>query len=672
MNHSSPQSTRRDGSIRLQVEDVNPLGKRDSNGDPGSSSTPTVHAPEKELTLFVLQLAVLQKMVARLGTLGFIWATVVLLGGFAIVLSRIDFWFLTIILLIEGTRIFSRSHELEWQHQSAWMTADGSMDSFKALKSSWRFIVRAMKGSKGPISVSQSRELKEKTDEAIPSNQPTRTWTSSELLSALACITLSVKRLVHLSHADAIKQSSDNKNEKSALIIFYSLALAEAFLSLLEKVYWGWKIHYRRLLEEVNKECEFGSSGMIYIKSFFYDAYSECVNGSIFDGLKLDLVSYATELLASDSSDEQLIGARILQKLSTNTRFSDDTLRKLGTSISHNSLRVAGIPGAMESISSLLYTQCSSDSASDEIGEKKIGCNLGHYQFCVFNQFGLTILKKLARNYDNCEKIGNTRGLLPKIIDFSQTGERLLRNSHDRDGRILRAKKIPASAEVAHKNIWYCGQASEARDCGDCFHSKQHQRNSEELLTKLVGALEDPVLRINSARILRNVCTYAGQDCFVRLKGVSAGAPRVLKAIMSAENKLQEVMLGLALQVFRFMNPQEASITFNQTGIDEAKLAMKLLEILKIYQYSSSKVPRKRRFAVEYAIWMMKNNKATVQTFKDFGMEEELEILRETTSEIESFDIFNGTIGLSQHSTAQHSTAMYILVDNALKLREYG
>ena len=43
-----------------------------------------------------------------LGALGFIWATVVLLGGFAITLERVDFWCVTVILLVEGARIFSR------------------------------------------------------------------------------------------------------------------------------------------------------------------------------------------------------------------------------------------------------------------------------------------------------------------------------------------------------------------------------------------------------------------------------------------------------------------------------------------------------------------------------------------------------------------------------------
>jgi hypothetical protein len=61
----------------------------------------------------------LEKAATLIGTLTFVWATVILLGGFSIFLEPKDFWFITIILCTEGTRIFSRSHELEWQHAAA-------------------------------------------------------------------------------------------------------------------------------------------------------------------------------------------------------------------------------------------------------------------------------------------------------------------------------------------------------------------------------------------------------------------------------------------------------------------------------------------------------------------------------------------------------------------------
>lgn len=105
----------------------------------------TSPAPEQKLTLFALRLAILEKIATNLGTLGFIWATVVLLGGFAITLEKSDFWFITIILLIEGTRIFSRSHELEWQHQATWTVAGVGISSFRVLRSSSISLLRNLK-----------------------------------------------------------------------------------------------------------------------------------------------------------------------------------------------------------------------------------------------------------------------------------------------------------------------------------------------------------------------------------------------------------------------------------------------------------------------------------------------------------------------------------------------
>ncbi|CAO2168012.1 unnamed protein product [Urochloa humidicola] len=44
-----------------------------------------------------------------IGTLSFLWATVVLLGGFCSLLSRKDFWFATVMVFTEGSRVFIRN-----------------------------------------------------------------------------------------------------------------------------------------------------------------------------------------------------------------------------------------------------------------------------------------------------------------------------------------------------------------------------------------------------------------------------------------------------------------------------------------------------------------------------------------------------------------------------------
>ncbi|PWA59459.1 ARM repeat superfamily protein [Artemisia annua] len=771
-------------------------------------------APEKKLTLFALRLAVLEKAATGLGTLGFIWATVVLLGGFAITIDQTDFWFITVILLIEGTRIFSRSRELEWQHQATWSLTDAGINSFRAVKSSSHILARGFKAlfqvNKGGSNTRESSHLqtlgRRQTRNLEKKKTLTRTWTSSDvpllpygqwvflsrnisrllywlqLASATACVVLSLIKLVKQNFGEIEKGDTDKRNRKSALIIFYSLALAEALKFLLEKAYWEWKVTCKKLLDRINQECQLGPTGIISVRRFFYDSYSKCVNGSIFDGLKMDFVSFAMELMDSDSSDEQLIGMQILGNFTKNPRFSEDTLQKIGITITvierlvemlnwkdpqeeeirktaaeiliklagkkQNSLRVAGIPGAMESISSLLHThRNSSGTKCGEISKKEIIIDKEEYGYWAFNQLGLQILKKLARDQDNCAKIGNTKGLLVKIIDFTHAEERLLKGDRVTESQILIVKtslqvlKMLASttggtgrqlrSEISEvvftisyiRDILRYGEkhptlqklgieiiTSLALDADateriggtggvlkELFNiffregipdNQNHVRIAAgealgmlafestnnclrvfklKVTEKLVNALENPLLRINAARILRNLFIYSGSECFQQLRGVITAASTILKEIMTEENKLQEVMVGLAAHVFRYMTSQEASAMFKRTGIQESDLATALVQILKKNPQPQAKTPRIRRYVVELAIWMMKDAHSNIRTFKNLGMQQELEGITETTAEIESFDTFSGAIGLSRHKTSIHSlvkTAVDLLENN--------
>nr|CAD1833646.1 unnamed protein product [Ananas comosus var. bracteatus] len=511
------------GSIRLDIV-------RNANGSGGSldffgpqpePSDPTprrrrdgdFRAPEKKLTLFALRLAVLEKAASGLGTLAFIWATVVLLGGFATSLLPKDFWYVTIILLSEGTRIFSRSHELEWQHHATWTLASAGRYSFRAIKSSSRFLVRAVKAAfhcaasasrlegdrRRQIAAEEEQRRTVEFQKQLVRYGTQRTWhppevpllpyagwvfisknishalTWLQIASALSCVTLSTMRLVQQDYG---KSAQETANGKMALDLFYGLALAEALMFLVEKIYWTWKISYCGLLQQVSTECELGAAGIVSIRRFFYDAYSQCIERSIFDGIKMDLVTFAAELLDSESPDEQLIGARILQQFAKSESFAFEALRKIGTTTRaierliemlnwknpaeeeirrcaaevvsklagkrQNALRVAGIPGAMESIASLLYTgggraasasrtaeATAADGSSDAVATGE-----SNYEFAVFNLLGLLILKKLAKDDDNCFKIGNTRGLLARIVDFTSAKQGLLRNEHALESQI--------------------------------------------------------------------------------------------------------------------------------------------------------------------------------------------------------------------------------------------
>ncbi|KAG6435510.1 hypothetical protein SASPL_100384 [Salvia splendens] len=794
MNHNSSPSESQ-GSVHLHIFELSntpttSLDTKASSATDASSSLSSARAPEKQLTLFALRLAVLEKTASGIGTLGFIWATVVLLGGFAITLDKTDFWFITIILLIEGTRIFSRSHELELQHQATWSITEAGISTFRAIKNAF--------SSSRTAKHRTTRQLRTDWGEKRP---PTRTWTSSEvpllsygkwmfistnvsrvlhwlqLASAVSCVVLSMIKLVHRDFGDMEKDNSDKRNRESALIIFYSLSLSEALLFLLEKAYWEWKLTFDSLLEIVNKECELGDSGLISIRRFFYDAYSKCVNGSVFDGLKMDMVSFAIELLSSNSPDENLIGARILRRFATSSRFSQDTLQKIGISLpvverlvemlnwkdeeeeeirysaaeilselaskKHNSQRIAGIAGALESISCLLHRSRGHGRVTDQISEKKKKKRgQGHGRPWSFNNVGLEILKKLARDHDICGKIGNTKGLLPKIIDFAHADEILLRGPSSETATVKLSmqvlKMLASTAGAAGRQlrreiseiVLTIGYIRDVLRYGDRHpelqilgieiltslaieedaterigatggvvkelfriffndsipEEQQHVRAAAGealamlalesdstcrgilklgLNEHLVTAVEAPLLRVNAARILRNLFAFSGDDCFHHLKSLTAAAPTILEAIMREEGKLLEVMIGAASYMFKFMDHQESRSMFKRVGIRERDLPNRLFLILSKYQQPCIKVPSMRRYTIELAIWLMKEERENVRAFRGLGMVRELESVTETTSELESFNIFSGTVGL-----CRHKVTMLALVEAAMKLLE--
>lgn len=424
-----------------------PRCRRNSNTD---------HAPEKKLTPFALRLAILEKAASRLGALAFIWATVILLGGFAMTLVSTDFWFVTIILLTESTRIFSRSRELEWQHQAMISLAESGRRSFRMLKSKSHFILRVLRGilrrpsiepfqsNHGPRLTDDSYGHKSREHQQETAQQSMRTWLSPDVPFVPYVGWVFVSRNISRIH-------------------FYGLVLAEAFTFLAEKAYLFWKISFCNLLEDVSEKCKLGPTGIVSIRQFFNDTYSKCIEGSIFDGLKMDLISYGAELLVANPGDEQIIGAWIPKSLVTSEQFSAETLRKIGTSASvmerlvemlnwkdyaeqdirncaaeilskltekkQNALRVAAIAGAIESIASLLYTGRNSVTRPDQISPRgTVIDDEANYDFSAFNLHGLTIVMNLARDHDNREKIGSAKSLLPKIIDFTGAGENLLRN----------------------------------------------------------------------------------------------------------------------------------------------------------------------------------------------------------------------------------------------------
>jgi len=74
-------------------------------------------------------------------------------------------------------------------------------------------------------------------------------------------------------------------------------------------------------------------------------------------------------------------------------------------------------------------------------------------------------------------------------------------------------------------------------------------------------------------------------------------------------------------------------------------------------------VPRIRLYTLELAIALMRSDARFVSLFVELGMEAEQRRVAETTSGLECFNVFSGSVGLSRRAVSVGS-----LVDSAMEL----
>ncbi|EFJ10904.1 hypothetical protein SELMODRAFT_426818 [Selaginella moellendorffii] len=441
-------------------------------------------SPE-QLNLIAFRLAVLEKFATGLGKLAFVWATVVLLGGFVSNIPAKDFWTISALLLTEGTRVFSRSSELEWQ-QANYSLGILGFRSFLFDKSArlWEKFSGVLDHDHSEQNVSRDRLSKKPVKKDLHQGfAARRIWCVGsayvkflptriislfmyflQLASATVTACFSVYRLAEHGF------NAQGNNTEQALTVFYAMMLAETSLFLLERTYWEFKLRYQRLLEVVTRTCELDQDDIETMKQYWYTLYSRSLNGSVFDGLGMDLIDFTVEKLQSSIREEQLGSVNILSALVSKGDSMEETQRRIGTTPgvverllemitwkdpseaeirkaativikhlvrhSHNCFRISAIPGSLEALTALLPER------QEEVLEEK--------------SYRLTILNGLAVDYRTCVRIGHTSGLLSILVEFIQdevrTSKEVFRPSLDLlktlasvrgdSGRSLRKKMV--------------------------------------------------------------------------------------------------------------------------------------------------------------------------------------------------------------------------------------
>lgn len=324
-----------------------------------------------------------------------------------------------------------------------------------------------------PLAIQQSKRV-QRIAAGLVSKPAQRTWSASmlpllpytqivsakgmatllyigQLISALVCLALSLWRLVFHDFLGGGASASNDLNETvvRSLYAFYVMAFLEAFFFLVEKTYWEYKISYQGLFERVDKEAELKGECVETIRSFFYKVYSRSLAISVFAGLEMDLVSYSMELLQNDDEKEVLGSSRILKTFVERQHASHgDTLRRIGikpgaidrlvemlawhhqdeeevrlnsaaivkalVSSTRNGSRVIAVSGSLENIMSLIQW----DDVDRILHAEGMSATIQPLKINILRNYGLSILKSLALDHANCRRIGETRGLLAKLVDF--------------------------------------------------------------------------------------------------------------------------------------------------------------------------------------------------------------------------------------------------------------
>ncbi|KAJ7546927.1 hypothetical protein O6H91_08G061300 [Diphasiastrum complanatum] len=330
--------------------------------------------------MMAFRLAVLEKVATGLGVMAFVWATVVLLGGHVELLENADFRIVTTIIFTEGARVFSRSHELEWQH-----AASRSLLLHESTKPKKTSMEQEFFSDSLPHADTEAQSQGEQTFTSLedPSLDELkccgpfqgkscnngsgsvcfpfeiqRTWTFSavpfisnsnlflarhvssmlyylQLISAAVSLGLSITQISsqkftrHENQAD----NSKLKNLPLALNVFYALALLQSLVFLVERSYWEYKIRYKEVLHKVQTSCKLNEfcGSLEMVKDFFYEVYSTSLKKSIFDGLAMDLVGYSITEIQSNSAKQQLGGMHVLLALVNQKDLEAHTLRRIGT-----------------------------------------------------------------------------------------------------------------------------------------------------------------------------------------------------------------------------------------------------------------------------------------------------------------------------------------------------
>jgi hypothetical protein len=369
------------------------------------------------------------------------------------------------------------------------------------------------------------------------------------------------------------------------------------------------------------------------------------LRGSVFDGLDMDLVGYSLGLIQSDDAKQVLSGIRVLKALAyhENRITRNDTFRRIGITSgaidrlvemlawcnphekeirrhaaavlekvvhsSHNCSRVAAVIGSLENIVSLLYNDYEGKASQYSITPSADRVELQTY--------GLGILKSLASNHALCLKIGETRGLLPILVDNIEVHYHIMRIPADLKNQYRKTiRKSLQLLEMLTGTTGYSGKVlrpaiasvvSTIPHVRDILEYKDRfgdfQRFAVEILTNL--ALDESARETigSTGGVIKTLMALlAGRNVSFRLSLGSIGVDQVTTMTPNSSKAAEDeeivvaVKAGEALTRLALKNRKNceriAKLKFTQDNMDSLDILIELLQSEEVVANSAAKILR--------------------------------------------------------------------------------
>uniref|UniRef100_J3L0K1 Uncharacterized protein n=1 Tax=Oryza brachyantha TaxID=4533 RepID=J3L0K1_ORYBR len=383
---------------------------------------------------------------------------------------------------------------------------------------------------------------------------------SLEVLSVCICLSISLTRLVRQDYVDQTNQGrDDHKNIRGSLNIFYGLVFAQSISSYMLIPALGLRLDplVRRVLSEYSL-LGWGNVEVSYYTNKKLWAFIS--NSTIRQALEMDLVTFAMDMVRSDSTDDQLEGALLLDYI---IRWEMNTKQLLVAGV-HRSYRSTGkkytgraltsirsSTETLEKVVSMLGLDVKSPVEEETRGHAASivlelapyvlmenfpamphlisslllsGCSATHDRDSVeLTWYGVKILERLTDNQDNCRPVAEADVLLSKIVGLVK-----FRDEGETENNTRQDEIVEASLNVLQKLISTTGETGEAL--------RSTISKNVEIVTNIRYILdqhdEQSILFLHSVKILSCLAMHEtaremiGGSCQIIRKLVSSIHPR--------------------------------------------------------------------------------------------------------------------------------------------------